>query len=117
MGVPEEDARQRDLLRQRTEQVQTQCVALNEAIEAVRLARSLTFADDEHDPEGSTASLDQARDAALLSRAEHTLAELRAAEDRLAEGSYGRCQRCGRAIPAGRLRARPEARLCVPCSQ
>jgi hypothetical protein len=57
-----------DLLHQRRAQAQTQQAELSAAIEDIRLARSLTFTDDEHDPEGSTLSLDQARDAALLSR-------------------------------------------------
>ena len=53
------------------------------------MARSLTFADDEHDPEGSTVSLDQARDVALLDRIERSMAELIAAQERLASGTYG----------------------------
>ena len=73
-------------------------------------------ADDEHDPEGSTVSLDQARDAALLHRTEQTLAELLAAQQRLAAGTYGVCERCGRDIPAERLHARPEARTCLACA-
>lgn len=97
-------------------QAQTQQTALATAIEDMRVARSLTFADDEHDPEGSTVSLDQARDTALLERTERTLTELRAAQQRLASGTYGMCESCGRDVPTERLLARPEARLCVPCS-
>ena len=33
--------------------------------------------------------------------------------DKLAEGSYGVCDRCGEPIPTGRLRAAPESVLCV----
>ena len=36
---------------------------------------------------------------------------------KLGEGSYGRCDRCGRTIPRERLQARPEAQLCVTCQQ
>lgn len=105
-----------ELLGARLDQARTQQAALSAAIADMRLARSLTFADDEHDPEGSTVSLDQARDSALLARTERSLAELEAARQRLADGSYGRCERCGGPIPAARLAARPEARRCVPCS-
>ncbi len=105
-----------DLLAERVAQVERQEAELVAAIEGVRLARSLTFADDEHDPEGSTASLDQARDQALLDQTRHTLAELLAAQHRLVTGRYGRCEQCGRPIPVERLRARPEATRCVTCS-
>ncbi len=82
----------------------------------MRVARSLTSADDEHDPEGSMVSLDQARDSALLAQTEHTLVELGAARERFAAGRYGVCEACGRPVPAERLQARPEARWCVPCA-
>ena len=114
--LPEPDPRYGKLLTARIEQALAQRTALLQAIGTTRDARSLTSSDDEHDPEGSTASLDQARDAALLVRTEHTLDELRAAQDRLRAGGYGECERCGTEIPAERLLARPEARLCVPCS-
>jgi RNA polymerase-binding transcription factor DksA len=106
-----------ELLEERLAQAHTQQAALVLAIEDMRVARSLTYADDEHDPEGSTLSLDQARDTALLEQTERTLAELTAAQQRLAAGTYGRCELCGREIPTERLLVRPEARLCVPCSE
>lgn len=114
--MPDADQGYAELLAERVAQARTQRAALVAAIEEMRLARSLTFADDEHDPEGSMVSLDQARDAALLERTEQTLTELAAAQERLAAGAYGVCERCGRAIPPERLLARPDARLCVPCS-
>ena len=116
MQVPDPDPTFADLLDQRVAQARAQQSALVGAIEEMRVARSLTFADDEHDPEGSTVSLDQARDVALLERTERTLAELVAARQRLAAGTYGRCERCGNPIPTERLVARPEARFCVGCA-
>lgn len=104
------------LLDERRGLAETQQASLLAAIEDMRMARSLTFADDEHDPEGSTVSLDQARDVALLKRIQATLAELTAAQERFAAGTYGVCERCGGAIPAERLHARPEARRCVRCA-
>ncbi|HEY5821666.1 MAG TPA: TraR/DksA C4-type zinc finger protein [Propionibacteriaceae bacterium] len=104
-----------ELLAERTAHAVAQRTALTAAIEAMRVARSLTFADDEHDPEGSMVSLDQARDAALLDRIEQTLVELEQARTRLESGSYGVCERCDQDIPSERLLVRPESRLCVPC--
>ena len=104
------------LLEQRVTQAAAQQAALRTAIDDMRMARSLTFADDEHDPEGSTVSLDQARDVALLDRIERSMAELIAAQERLASGTYGVCESCGDDIPGERLQARPEARRCVRCA-
>jgi RNA polymerase-binding transcription factor DksA len=50
----------------------------------------------------------------LLEReAEQVGAALRARES----GTYGVCESCGRAIPAERLQARPEATQCVDCQR
>lgn len=45
-----------------------------------------------------------------------TVKEIDQALERIDDGSYGRCARCGEPIPAGRLEALPWADLCVPCS-
>jgi DnaK suppressor protein len=37
--------------------------------------------------------------------------------DRLGEGNYGWCERCGNPIPVERLAAFPSATLCVSCKQ
>ena len=44
--------------------------------------------------------------------------KLRAIENalkRISDGKYGYCLQCGKKIPEGRLRAIPEAVLCVDC--
>lgn len=43
------------------------------------------------------------------------LAEIDAALQRIAEGSYGVCRECGADIPAKRLEVAPQARYCVAC--
>jgi DnaK suppressor protein len=45
--------------------------------------------------------------------ADAMLAEITAAEQRLDDGRYGTCERCGQAIPDERLRAIPWVRRCV----
>jgi DnaK suppressor protein len=74
-------------------------------------------ADDEHDPEGATIAFERQHVAALLDQAREQLAQIDAALGRLADGSYGRCERCGQPIPAGRLQARPTATTCVDCAR
>lgn len=104
-------------LSERVVQAEEQRAALTAAIEETRAARRLMFADDEHDPDGSTASLDQARDVALLEQTERTLSELADARQRLASGTYGVCEICGQQIPTARMLARPETRSCVVCAE
>jgi DnaK suppressor protein len=45
----------------------------------------------------------------------HTIAEIDAALDRIAAGTYGLCVHCGAAIPMERLEFRPFAAGCVSC--
>jgi DnaK suppressor protein len=51
----------------------------------------------------------------LAASAQTALAEIEAAMDRLADGSYGYCERCQEQIPAGRLQVLPTSRLCTGC--
>lgn len=103
-------------LAERVAGAEAQRDALRAAIESTREARSLNYADDEHDPDGSTASLDQVRDTALLERTERLLADLDVAQQRLASGSYETCEVCGGTIASERLLARPETRVCIRCA-
>lgn len=73
-------------------------------------------ADDEHDPEGATIAFERSQVDALIRQAEAHLAEVDAAYGRLAAGTYGVCEVCGRPIAAERLEARPTARACVRCA-
>ena len=114
--MPDTERSYADVIETRLAEAEAQRAALTQAIEDIRVARSLTFNDDEHDPEGSTASLDQAREVALLTLTERTVAELKSAQQRLVEGTYGICEFCSHEIPISRMLAHPEARCCVPCS-
>ncbi|MCW2829913.1 MAG: transcriptional regulator, TraR/DksA family [Aeromicrobium sp.] len=72
-------------------------------------------ADDEHDPEGATIAFERSQVAALIKQAQRQLSEIDEATGRVEAGTYGTCERCGRAIPPARLAARPTARTCVTC--
>ena len=73
-------------------------------------------ADDEHDPEGATIAFERSQVEALARQLQQHLRDIEAAEQRLADGSYGTCVSCGAAIPDARLEARPAARTCVGCA-
>ncbi len=74
-------------------------------------------ADDEHDVEGASIAFERAHVQGLLDRAEARAVTLLAAMERLATGDYGRCERCGAAIGAERLAARPDAPRCIVCAR
>ena len=72
--------------------------------------------DDEHDPDGSTIAFERAQASALLAQERVHLEDLDRADERLRDGSYGRCERCGGPIGRARLEARPTARTCIGCA-
>ena len=72
--------------------------------------------DDEHDPEGATIAFERQHTAALLGQAREHLTRIDAAMTRLADGTYGICERCGQPIAAARLAARPVATTCMDCA-
>lgn len=79
-------------------------------------ASQLTTSDDEHDPEGSTIAFERSQASTLLAAAQNHLADVDAALARVADGSYGYCERCGQAVARDRLLARPTARTCIDCA-
>ncbi len=60
----------------------------------------------------STAVLDR-----LSSDERRELLEIDAALERIEQGCFGVCESCGGAVGRLRLRALPEARLCIACSE
>jgi DnaK suppressor protein len=52
----------------------------------------------------------------LIRRYEGELVRVRQALQRLDDGTYGLCQRCGEPIAPARLNAMPHATVCVACA-
>ncbi len=90
--------------------------ALHHDFDSIVDASSSSNADDEHDPEGATLAFERAQVIALLAQSQSRLDDIDRAVERCQHGSYGICERCGDAIPAERLAARPAARTCVRCA-
>ena len=90
--------------------------ALTRDFDGIVEATSSAATDDEHDPEGATIAFERAQVMSLLERARGRLADVDLALARIADGSYGTCERCGEPIGAGRLAARPAARTCIRCA-
>ena len=60
---------------------------------------------------------EQQRELALRDRNQQHLAEVEAALQRLDDGTYGACARCGRPIAPERLDALPWAAYCIDCQR
>ena len=107
--APETRPRWRLLLeahwRSRLERVTELSLAYHDAEEAVARAGH-----------GAAAHDQQARPLLRQAVAERrALAEIEAALVRLANGTFGRCERCRGPVPAARLTRTPQARYCADC--
>jgi RNA polymerase-binding transcription factor DksA len=69
-----------------------------------------------HQADDGTAAFEQAADLAMRCNAERMLHEVERALARMAEGTYGTCRNCGKAIDPARLRAIPHTRYCLACA-
>jgi DnaK suppressor protein len=90
--------------------------ALDRQLAELAEQQALTAHDDEHDPEGVTIGFERAQLQGLRAGARRGVEAADRAVRRLAEGTYGRCVRCGNAIPAERLDALPAAETCIGCA-
>lgn len=70
---------------------------------------------DDESGEGATANIDRERDLALSAQARLAVDEIDHAIAKIGAGTYGRCEGCGQPILKARLKALPQARLCVAC--
>ena len=71
------------------------------------------------DPDSSERAVQMEDDEALEGQAavvSNEIASVRRALERIADGSYGECVKCGEDIAEGRLEARPEAAMCITCA-
>jgi DnaK suppressor protein len=66
--------------------------------------------------EGTSIAVERLSQIAAHDRLQVTLAEVRRAEAKLADGSYGLCDRCLQPIAEERLEAVPWATLCIACA-
>jgi RNA polymerase-binding transcription factor DksA len=106
----------RELLEAERQQALRRLAALTGDFDEVVAASRDSNADDEHDPEGATIAFERSQVAALVVQVQGQLAEVEAAIERLAAGTYGVCEQCGQPIATARLEARPAARTCIECA-
>ena len=104
-------------LRERRAAIDGELGGLAQTLVEVREARGAESVDDEHDPEGPTLSSEWSRIHGVHGELAAASEAVDAALERIADGSYGICTRCGQPIGFARLEARPEATLCITCAR
>lgn len=72
---------------------------------------------DEEYADAGTDTFERERDLSLSNNIRDLLDKIDRAIERIDEGSYGLCERCGRPIEKARLKALPYAALCVKDKQ
>ena len=72
---------------------------------------------DEGFADSAQATTERSELLGLIEQLEGTRRDVKAALQRLDDGSYGKCLNCGREIGVERLEAVPAAPLCVECKQ
>ena len=88
---------------------------LTEITELQRERLTDSAGDDQADT--GTKTLEREQEITLANNLLERINQVERAIDRLGEGNYGYCEKCGNAIPVERLAAFPSATLCVSCKQ
>ena len=88
---------------------------ISEITELQRERLTDSAGDDQADTGSKT--LEREQEITLANNLLERIAQVERAIDRVSEGNYGYCERCGNAIPVERLAAFPSATLCVTCKQ
>lgn len=68
---------------------------------------------DQHPADQGTETFEQEKALSILEQHQADLADIERAFKRLDDGTYGKCEACGKEIPDERLEARPAARYCL----
>ncbi|AVT41827.1 TraR/DksA C4-type zinc finger protein [Plantactinospora sp. BB1] len=88
---------------------------LSEITELQRDRLTDSAGDDQADT--GTKTFEREQEISLANSILERITQVERALERLDEGSYGWCERCGNPIPVERLAAFPSATLCVSCKQ
>ena len=68
---------------------------------------------DQHPADQGTETFEQEKALSILEQHQADLVDVELALRRVEDGTYGKCDACGKDIPGERLEARPAARYCL----
>jgi RNA polymerase-binding transcription factor len=111
MLTPDRLERLRGYLLEEQENLRQQIVSLGESSQEANVGSGNHMAED------ATAAFDQAAAVSLLRRHQTILAQVERALARMADGTYGFCERCREQIDFARLKAIPHATYCMSCQR
>jgi len=111
MLSPERIERLRGYLLEKRAALKQQLIGLEAAAQEASVGLGNHMAED------ATAAFDQATTISLRRGHERSLAQVESALQRMDEHAYGRCERCDDEIDFARLKAVPEATLCMNCQR
>jgi RNA polymerase-binding protein DksA len=72
---------------------------------------------DEDFADAGTATFERERDLSIKNNIRDLIDQVTRAVERIDDGTYGTCERCGQPIDATRLRELPHASLCLDCKR
>lgn len=111
---PEEFAELREALQERLNELRIEHAEAVVGISEMQKERlSDTAGDDEVDSGSKTVEREQ--EISLANSVRDRMIQVERALERVDDGDYGICEKCGKPIPAARLAAFPSATLCVNC--
>jgi DnaK suppressor protein len=105
-----------DALVERRDELQAEYdQTLTEITELQRERLTDSAGDDQADT--GTKTFEREQEISLANNLLERITQVERAIERVGEGNYGWCEKCGNAIPVERLAAFPSATLCVSCKQ
>ena len=85
-------------------------------MDTAAIARALTDRLDSLDADGTTEAIDRMTKVGTAEQLAVIRTDVVRALEKIDEGTYGLCDRCGALIPEERLEARPWSVRCVSCA-
>jgi len=67
--------------------------------------------------EGTSQAIDRFAEVGVAQELQPIKERVERALEKLEDGTYGKCDNCGKEIAAGRLEAAPESALCIDCAR
>ena len=97
------------------QQTVDQIALLDERVREGQTPDEVAFSSDATLADEAPLAVEREKDLTLRRSLQSRLLEVRRALRKIEQGRYGRCESCGQEINPQRLRAQPQAALCITC--